>query len=160
METPGHTPEALSLVLFDLARSASMPQAVFTGDTLFVGDVGRPDLGASAGWSAPDLAGLLLYCARAVANDHDPCNVRLPLAWPVQINLAIDGAEAAVAVVVRASDSTLDAQALREWCRPALGFRTPKRILFAEELPKNPAGKADKKRVRASVLERGENNAG
>ena len=43
LETPGHTPEHLSYVLTDLSRGES-PIGVFTGDTLFVGDVGRPDL--------------------------------------------------------------------------------------------------------------------
>lgn len=43
LETPGHTPEHLSYVLIDKSRSDS-PVGVFVGDTLFVGDVGRPDL--------------------------------------------------------------------------------------------------------------------
>ena len=43
LETPGHTPESISIVLTDLAQSPE-PYAVFTGDTLFIGDVGRPDL--------------------------------------------------------------------------------------------------------------------
>lgn len=43
LETPGHTPEHLSYVVVDKSRSDS-PVGVFTGDTLFVGDVGRPDL--------------------------------------------------------------------------------------------------------------------
>ena len=57
--TPGHTPESISLAVFDLNRSETTPHAVLTGDTLFVGDVGRPDLRASLGWSATDLGGLL-----------------------------------------------------------------------------------------------------
>jgi glyoxylase-like metal-dependent hydrolase (beta-lactamase superfamily II)/rhodanese-related sulfurtransferase len=104
LETPGHTPESISLVVFDLAGSSHLrstgsgpqegtarrpagpkgpalrpagpkgpalrpagpkgpalhPYAVLTGDTLFVGDVGRPDLRASLGWSAGDL-GAMLY---------------------------------------------------------------------------------------------------
>ncbi|MGA8143735.1 MAG: MBL fold metallo-hydrolase [Candidatus Acidiferrales bacterium] len=60
LETPGHTPESISLLVFDLDRSASEPYAVLTGDTLFIGDVGRPDLRAALGWSAGDL-GALLY---------------------------------------------------------------------------------------------------
>ena len=36
-----------------------MPHAVLTGDTLFIGDVGRPDLRVALGWSAADLGGLL-----------------------------------------------------------------------------------------------------
>ena len=59
LETPGHTPESISLVVYDLERSVSEPQAVLTGDTLFVGDVGRPDLRVALGWSARDLGGLL-----------------------------------------------------------------------------------------------------
>jgi hydroxyacylglutathione hydrolase len=42
--TPGHTPESLSLLVTDRAR-AGEPWMVLTGDTLFVGDVGRPDFG-------------------------------------------------------------------------------------------------------------------
>src|SRR5262245_27166380 len=60
LETPGHTAESISLVVFDRDRSATEPQAVLTGDTLFVGDVGRPDLRVALGWSASDL-GALLY---------------------------------------------------------------------------------------------------
>jgi hydroxyacylglutathione hydrolase len=43
METPGHTPEHVSYLVTDLARGEE-PVGVFCGDTLFVGDVGRPDL--------------------------------------------------------------------------------------------------------------------
>jgi glyoxylase-like metal-dependent hydrolase (beta-lactamase superfamily II)/rhodanese-related sulfurtransferase len=55
LETPGHTVESISLVVFDLDRSATEPQAVLTGDTLFIGDVGRPDLRVALGWSATEL---------------------------------------------------------------------------------------------------------
>ena len=60
IETPGHTPESISIAVYDLDRSATEPHAVLTGDTLFVGDVGRPDLRAALGWSAADL-GARLY---------------------------------------------------------------------------------------------------
>src|SRR5215468_6106632 len=59
IETPGHTPESVSIAVYDLDRSDVRPHAVLTGDTLFVGDVGRPDLRAALGWSAIDLGGLL-----------------------------------------------------------------------------------------------------
>lgn len=59
LETPGHTPEGISIVAFDLAKSDEVPEAVFTGDTLFVGDVGRPDLLASVGVTAEELANML-----------------------------------------------------------------------------------------------------
>ena len=64
IETPGHTPESVSLAVYDLERSATAPYAVLTGDTLFVGDVGRPDLRAALGWSATELGGLLYESLR------------------------------------------------------------------------------------------------
>ena len=60
LETPGHTIESISILVFDLQRDVAIPYAVLTGDTLFIGDVGRPDLRASLGWSANDL-GARLY---------------------------------------------------------------------------------------------------
>lgn len=60
LETPGHTIESISILVFDLAKDAAKPYAVLTGDTLFIGDVGRPDLRASLGWTANDL-GAHLY---------------------------------------------------------------------------------------------------
>ena len=59
METPGHTPEGISILVYDLAKSRSEPVAVLTGDTLFIGDVGRPDLLASVGVTADELADML-----------------------------------------------------------------------------------------------------
>ena len=55
LETPGHTIESISILVFDLKKDREKPYAVLTGDTLFIGDVGRPDLRASLGWSANDL---------------------------------------------------------------------------------------------------------
>ncbi len=59
LETPGHTPEGISLLVYDLAKDDNQPHAVLTGDTLFIGDVGRPDLMASVGVTAAELAGML-----------------------------------------------------------------------------------------------------
>jgi glyoxylase-like metal-dependent hydrolase (beta-lactamase superfamily II) len=59
IETPGHTPESISIAVYDLKVSDTLPHAVLTGDTLVVGDVGRPDLRAALGWSAADLGSLL-----------------------------------------------------------------------------------------------------
>ena len=59
LETPGHTPEGISLVVYDKAQTADRPHAVLTGDTLFIGDVGRPDLMASVGVTAEELAAAL-----------------------------------------------------------------------------------------------------
>jgi hydroxyacylglutathione hydrolase len=59
LETPGHTIESISILVFDPARDSRKPHAVLTGDTLFIGDVGRPDLRASLGWTAEQLGGHL-----------------------------------------------------------------------------------------------------
>lgn len=56
LETPGHTPEGVSILVTDLAKGPD-PFAVLTGDTLFIGDVGRPDL--SREHSPEELAGML-----------------------------------------------------------------------------------------------------
>src|SRR5262249_35756617 len=55
----GHSPESISILVYDPERSEDSPYAVLTGDTLFIGDVGRPDLRASLGWSADRLASML-----------------------------------------------------------------------------------------------------
>ncbi len=60
LETPGHTIESISILVFDVHKDEIKPHAVLTGDTLFIGDVGRPDLRASLGWTASDL-GAHLY---------------------------------------------------------------------------------------------------
>jgi rhodanese-related sulfurtransferase/glyoxylase-like metal-dependent hydrolase (beta-lactamase superfamily II) len=59
LETPGHTIESISILVFDLQKDRNKPHAVLSGDTLFIGDVGRPDLRASLGWTASDLGGRL-----------------------------------------------------------------------------------------------------
>lgn len=56
--TPGHTPESTSYVVYEHAGDA-VPYGVLTGDTLFIGDVGRPDLLVSVGKTADELAHLL-----------------------------------------------------------------------------------------------------
>ncbi|MEO7397184.1 MAG: MBL fold metallo-hydrolase, partial [Ilumatobacteraceae bacterium] len=61
--TPGHTPESISIVVFERADDAA-PYGVLTGDTLFIGDVGRPDLLTSVGMTADQLARLLYHSTR------------------------------------------------------------------------------------------------
>jgi hydroxyacylglutathione hydrolase len=56
LETPGHTPESICLLITDEEKRSS-PWAVFTGDTLFIGDVGRPDL--SKAFTPQQLAAML-----------------------------------------------------------------------------------------------------
>jgi glyoxylase-like metal-dependent hydrolase (beta-lactamase superfamily II)/rhodanese-related sulfurtransferase len=58
LETPGHTPEGISVLATDTADPEA-PRRLFTGDTLFIGDVGRPDLAGSKGFSAEEMAGML-----------------------------------------------------------------------------------------------------
>ncbi len=53
--TPGHTPESMSIVVWEHADDEE-PYGVLTGDTLFIGDVGRPDLLASVGFTRDELA--------------------------------------------------------------------------------------------------------
>jgi hydroxyacylglutathione hydrolase len=58
LETPGHTPEGVSYLVTDTTDPAAAPR-LLTGDTLFVGDVGRPDLVTSKGYTGEQMAGLL-----------------------------------------------------------------------------------------------------
>ena len=59
LETPGHTPEGITIIAEDTADD-SAPMKMFTGDTLFIGDVGRPDLVGSKGFTAEQM-GEMLY---------------------------------------------------------------------------------------------------
>jgi hydroxyacylglutathione hydrolase len=59
LATPGHTPESTCLLVSDRDAKPGTPDRVLTGDTLFVGDVGRPDLLASVGSTAAELGAAL-----------------------------------------------------------------------------------------------------
>ena len=58
LETPGHTPESVCVLVIDAAVSET-PQKVLTGDTLFIGDVGRPDLAGARGHTSEEMAAML-----------------------------------------------------------------------------------------------------
>lgn len=58
LATPGHTPEGVTILAEDIENSDN-PVKMFTGDTLFIGDVGRPDLIGSKGFTAEEMAGML-----------------------------------------------------------------------------------------------------
>jgi glyoxylase-like metal-dependent hydrolase (beta-lactamase superfamily II)/rhodanese-related sulfurtransferase len=58
LETPGHTPESISVLVIDTEVSPE-PQKVLTGDTLFVGDVGRPDLAGARGYTPEKMAAMM-----------------------------------------------------------------------------------------------------
>src|SRR5262245_51702038 len=57
IETPGHTPEGICILVTDLSVSPQ-PRKVLTGDTLFIGDVGRPDLAGGRGFTPQQMAEL------------------------------------------------------------------------------------------------------
>lgn len=59
LETPGHTPESVCVLVFDDAVDRQRPSSVLTGDTLFIGDVGRPDLVSSKGFTAEQMASMM-----------------------------------------------------------------------------------------------------
>jgi len=58
LETPGHTPEGITILAQD-GDDPATPLKMFTGDTLFIGDVGRPDLIGSKGFTAEEMGGML-----------------------------------------------------------------------------------------------------
>lgn len=58
LETPGHTPEGISIVVED-PMDERKDMKVLTGDTLFIGDVGRPDLAGGQGFTPQQMAGML-----------------------------------------------------------------------------------------------------
>src|SRR5688572_27321508 len=58
MHTPGHTPESISVLVYEHADD-EVAYAVLTGDALFIGDVGRPDLLASIGYTSEQLGSML-----------------------------------------------------------------------------------------------------
>jgi hydroxyacylglutathione hydrolase len=83
LETPGHTPESICILVLaggagQTAEKDPDPWAVLTGDTLFIGDVGRPDLRASLGWAPTDLAGLLYDSLRDKLLRHPDATLVYP----------------------------------------------------------------------------------
>jgi glyoxylase-like metal-dependent hydrolase (beta-lactamase superfamily II)/rhodanese-related sulfurtransferase len=58
LETPGHTPESICILITDTEVSPN-PQKILTGDTLFVGDIGRPDLAGGRGYTPETMAGMM-----------------------------------------------------------------------------------------------------
>jgi hydroxyacylglutathione hydrolase len=58
LETPGHTPESICVLVTD-AEDSARPQKLLTGDTLFIGDVGRPDLAGAKGYTKEMMAEMM-----------------------------------------------------------------------------------------------------
>ncbi len=59
LETPGHTPESICIAVHEPGRDPAVPHALLAGDTLFIGDVGRPDLMAALKLCPEDMAAML-----------------------------------------------------------------------------------------------------
>jgi hydroxyacylglutathione hydrolase len=78
ISTPGHTPESMSYLVFDRTVSETDPHAVLTGDTMFIGDVGRPDLLGSFGITAEDMAGRLFDSLRDKLMKLPPATIVYP----------------------------------------------------------------------------------
>ncbi|SES32897.1 MBL fold metallo-hydrolase [Actinokineospora terrae] len=74
LHTPGHTPESICLVVREHAEDPE-PYGVLTGDTLFLGDVGRPDLLSATGWTARELAISLYRSTRRLLELPDSTRV-------------------------------------------------------------------------------------
>lgn len=64
LETPGHRLESIVLVLSDLRTEVRSPLAALTGETVLIGDIGRPDAQPSDGFGPGDLAGMLYVSLR------------------------------------------------------------------------------------------------
>ena len=100
LATPGHTPESISIVVYE-RPDAAVPYGVLTGDTLFIGDVGRPDLLVSVGVSKEELAGHLYHSL------HDKL---LPLPGPTRVYPAHGAGSACGKNLSTATVSTIDEQ--------------------------------------------------
>jgi glyoxylase-like metal-dependent hydrolase (beta-lactamase superfamily II)/rhodanese-related sulfurtransferase len=127
LETPGHTIEGVSLVLIDTAQS-NRPQAVLTGDTLFIGDVGRPDLVGETR-SAEEMAGLL----------YDSLHQKL-LALPddVQVWPAHGAGSLCGRNISKETSSTIGLQRLSNWALRPMSKEEFVRLMTAD-LPEAPA---------------------
>ena len=77
----GHTPEGISILAYDLEKDPINPQAVFTGDTLFIGDVGRPDLMGLNWYDSPGAWPPTLSFASSETSGVAGRYARLPGTW-------------------------------------------------------------------------------
>lgn len=69
LHTPGHTPESSC---FELSDNKKNPVCLFTGDTVFLGEVGRPDLAASSNITKEELAVMLFNSIHKIKKEVDP----------------------------------------------------------------------------------------
>lgn len=90
LATPGHTPESICVVIYEHPHD-EVPYGVLTGDTLFVGDVGRPDLLASAGPACRPPCWPGAYTTRCTescchSRTQRACSLRMALGRPAASN--------------------------------------------------------------------------
>lgn len=124
LETPGHTPESICILVQDQSdpeRAAKL----LTGDTVFIGDVGRPDLVAGRGLSPEHMAGLLFDSLHSKI---------LPLADSVEIYPGHGAGSPCGKNMSSETSSTLEMQRLQNW---ALGEQDRDR--FIATLTKDPS---------------------
>lgn len=129
LATPGHTPESTTYALYDLAVDAQRPHALFTGDTLFIGDIGRPDLLVSVGMSAEQLASLAYDSLR---------NKILPLPDETLVYPAHGAGSACGKSLSKETSSTLGLQKRVNWALQPLSREAFVRELTSEQ-PAAPA---------------------
>ena len=126
LETPGHTVESICVLVSDLER-APEPFAVFTGDTLFIGDVGRPDL--SPCHTPQQLAGLL----------HDSLHQKLlTLADDLRVYPAHGAGSLCGRQMSNERSSTIGEQRVKNYALRA-GSRDEFVRMLTESLPERPA---------------------
>ncbi len=146
LETPGHTPESISIVVHDLSGRAPRAHAVLTGDALFIGDVGRPDLLVSAGMSAEELSGMLYDSLREKL---------LPLPGDVLVYPAHGAGSACGRNLSQETSATLESQKAANWALQEMSKAEFVRSLAADQpsMPGYFTWDADYNRRRRPVLE-------
>lgn len=128
LETPGHTPEGISVLIDDPAEFDA-PMKLLTGDTLFIGDVGRPDLAGSKGYSAEQMAGML----------YDSLHTKiLTLADTVEVYPAHGAGSMCGRNISKETSSTIGAQRLTNYALQPMSKEQFIRMMTSE-LPEAPA---------------------
>jgi hydroxyacylglutathione hydrolase len=127
-ETPGHTPDSICVEVIDPAASPE-PRMVLTGDTLFVGDVGRPDLPGARGFSSEQMAGMLYDSLHGKL-------LRLP--DPVEVYPAHGAGSLCGRNISRETSSTIGAERLSNAALQPMG-RAEFIRLMVTDLPEIPA---------------------
>jgi hydroxyacylglutathione hydrolase len=126
LSTPGHTPESISVVIAD-ARTGE-PRKLLSGDTLFVGDVGRPDLVAARGYTSEQMAALLCDSLHRKI---------LPLPDSVEVYPAHGAGSACGRNISKETSSTLGIQRRTNWALQPMPESEFVRLM-TEDLPTPP----------------------